>query len=171
MRYLQAVVQNRNYNRYSLENIEALITARGAFCKAEVKEQPTATPTTTNPSNRQTLGKVSVTAGQTNDNVSININGGKVESSGRYILNVEIVNKSGQSFGFVPIFAKTTNAEGKTVSSQFISASGKNVVNAGETAKGTLSVFQQPWRDTGDQGLVWQVTESTGGGRVFRIPF
>ena len=171
VRYLQAVVQNRNYNRYSLENIEALITARGAFCKAEVKAQPTATPTTTNPSNRQTLGKVSVTAGQTNDNVSININGGKVESSGRYILNVEIVNKSGQSFGFVPIFAKTTNAEGKTVSSQFISASGKNVVNAGETAKGTLSVFQQPWRDTGDQGLVWQVTESTGGGRVFRIPF
>jgi predicted Zn-dependent protease len=171
VRYLQAVVQNRNYNRYSLENIEALITARGAFCKAEVKEQPTATPTTTNPSNRQTLGKVPVTAGQTNDNVSININGGKVESSGRYILNVEIVNKSGQSFGFVPIFAKTTNAEGKTVSSQFISASGKNVVNAGETAKGTLSVFQQPWRDTGDQGLVWQVTESTGGGRVFRIPF
>ena len=171
VRYLQAVVQNRNYNRYSLENIEALITARGAFCKAEVKEQPTATPTTTNPSNRQTLGKVSVTAGQTNDNVSININGGKVESSGRYILNVEIVNKSGQSFGFVPIFAKTTNAEGKTVSSQFISASGKNVVNAGETAKGTISVFQQPWRDSGDQGLVWQVTESTGGGRVFRIPF
>jgi hypothetical protein len=173
VRYLQAAVQNRNYNRYSLENIEALIAARGAFCKAEAKDPPSKdTPTpTSKPSNKPTLGKVAVVAGQTNDNVSININGGKVESSGRYIMNVEIVNNSSQSFGFVPIFAKTTNADGKTVSSQFISASGKNVVNAGETAKGTLSVFQQPWRDTGDQGLVWQVTESTGGGRVFRIPF
>lgn len=173
VRYLQAAVQNRNYNRYSLENIEALIAARGAFCKSEAKDpRPTDAPTpTSKPSNKPTLGKVAVVAGQTNDNVSININGGKVESSGRYIMNVEIVNNSSQSFGFVPIFAKTTNADGKTVSSQFISASGKNVVNAGETAKGTLSVFQQPWRDTGDQGLVWQVTESTGGGRVFRIPF
>ena len=174
VRYLQEAVQNRNYNRYSIENIEALIAARGAFCKSEVKENqsvPTSTPATPNPSDKKpVLGQVSVVAGQTNDNVSININGGKVESSGRYILNVEIINNSKEPFGFVPIFVEVTNAEGKKVSAQFISASGKNLVNAGETAKATLSIFRQPWRD-GDQGLVWKITENTGGGRVFRIPF
>ncbi|MEY3304925.1 MAG: hypothetical protein RLZZ139_3298, partial [Cyanobacteriota bacterium] len=71
VRYLQAAVQNRNYNRYSLENIEALIAARGAFCKSEAKDsRPTDAPTpTSKPSNKPILGKVAVVAGQTNDNV------------------------------------------------------------------------------------------------------
>jgi len=77
-------------------------------------------------------------------------------------MNVEIVNNGKESFGFVPIFAQVTNAEGKKVSSQFISASGKNVVNAGETAKGTLSVFKPafrsyfPEKEIKTQNLCWE---------------
>ncbi|PZO43238.1 MAG: hypothetical protein DCF19_04595 [Pseudanabaena frigida] len=174
VRYLQAIIANRNYNRYSLEKIEALAAARGELlCAVDKTELDPKPPSIKKPEENKLIpGDVPLKALLTKEDVTISINGAKVISSGNYVLNLEITNNSKDDFAFVPAFAKVANAEGKRVSTAFTSKADKLLlVTPNETVKANFAIYQQPWRPNASQDLILEIKEVTKGTRVFRIPF
>lgn len=135
-------------------------------------DPPSAPPAAAAPSPQRTVGDVALAANQVLDNVQIRLDGAHVNTSGSYTTSFVVENRSDSTFGFVPVFSSIEDATGQPVTARITLDSGSTgIVDPGGTVRGQISIFDRPWNESGQQGLVLVVKESTTGGRTFRIPF
>jgi hypothetical protein len=129
-------------------------------------------PTGSRNTRQRTVGETTLVATQTLDEVEIQFNGATVSSSGSFITNFTIANRSSSVFGFVPVFASVEDASGQPVTAKIKLNDGENgMLDPGASVQGQVQVLNHPWNESGTQGLVLVVKEGTTGGRVFRMPF
>lgn len=129
----------------------------------------TAAPTTR--TNRPPVSDIALAARQELNAVTIQFDGGQVNSAGSYEVNVIVENNSDRPFAFVPVFVKVQTADGEDVSARFsFEDPNHTAAEPGETLRGKLRVLGQDWQSSGSQGLTLVIREGTTGGRVFRIP-
>jgi hypothetical protein len=122
--------------------------------------------------NKPSAGEVALAATQTLGNVDVNLDGAYVNTSGRFIANLTIQNRSDRNFGFVPLFAKVQDANGQNVPARVSVDTNTNaVVSPGKSMKAQVYVLGKRWNNTGSQNLILTIKEGSTGGRTFRIPF
>lgn len=120
--------------------------------------------------NKPSAGEVALAATQTLGNVDVNLDGAYVNTSGRFIANLTIQNRSDRNFGFVPLFAKVQDANGQDVPAR-VSVDTNAVVSPGKSMKAQVYVLGKRWNNTGSQNLILVIKEGSTGGRTFRVPF
>ncbi|GBE94518.1 M48 family metalloprotease [Nostoc cycadae] len=176
--YLEGLIKSNNYNRYAFEGVkkhqEIQNLIQGIAPSQDSKpaaSQPAKKPPKGKPNSRTkpTRGIVAIAAGLTRDNIEIRIDGGKVESDRNFTINFIVENRSDRAFAFVPLYAEVVTESGKKLKTRFSSAQAQ--VPAGGSIKGEVQVLGQSWNSQGSQNLTLVIKESTGGGRIFRIPF
>ncbi|MBD2453102.1 M48 family metalloprotease [Nostoc sp. FACHB-87] len=176
--YLENLIQSNNYNRYAFEGVkkhkeiqDLIQGVTPSIATTNPGSQPDEKPpkANLNPGSKPTRGVVAIASGQTRDNVEIRIDGGKVESNRNFTINFIVENRSDRPFAFVPLYAEVVTESGKKLKTRFSSAQAQ--VPAKGTIKGEVQVLGQTWNSQGSQNLTLVIKESTGGGRIFRIPF
>lgn len=118
-------------------------------------------------------GAVPLVAAQTLDGVTIRIDGAHVNTSGTFIANLVIENRSDRTFGFVPVYgAYVENSWGQDITSRVsLGNSSEPVIGPGQRLTGQLFILGQRWKADDAQNLVLIVQEGTTGGRTFQISF
>jgi len=188
IRYLENLIQRNGYNRYAYEGMKKHQEIQNKIKKLspeESQDKPAgdhtqlqgenSSPVQSSPQstqNSRTIGNVPLAASQTRNNVAIRLEGANVSRSGSFTANLLIENRSDRSFGFLPLFVKVINSEGESVPVKIsFETEGDGIVQPGDRLAAKLFVFGQPWRNAASQNLTLIITEGTGGGRLFRIPF
>jgi serine/threonine protein kinase len=145
---------------------QAAILPRHSQSNTPAVSRPSPSPTTT-------AGAVPLVAAQTIDGVTIRIDGAHVNTSGTFIANLVIENRSDRTFGFVPVYgAYVESPWGQDITSRVsFGNSSEPVVEPGSRLTGQLFILGQRWKADGDQNLVLIVQEGTTGGRTFQISF
>ncbi|MBD2494001.1 hypothetical protein [Nostoc sp. FACHB-280] len=172
------LIKSNNYNRYAFEGVkkhkeiqDLIQGVTPSIATTNPGTQPDEKPPkgNLNTGSKPTRGAVAIAAVQTRDNVEIRIDGGKVESARNFTINFIVENRSDRPFAFVPLYAEVVTESGKKLKTRFSSAQAQ--VPAKGTIKGEVQVLGQTWNSQGSQNLTLVIKESTGGGRIFRIPF
>jgi hypothetical protein len=121
---------------------------------------------------QRTVGEVALAGDQMLNNVQLRLEGAHVNNTGSYTANFVVENRSQSDFGFVPVFANLEDSAGQSVTARITLEEGSSgVIPPGETVRGQIYVLNRPWNESGQQGLVLIIKESTTGGRTFRLPF
>lgn len=135
-------------------------------------DSPAAAAPALPPSASMPQGNVALGGGQTVNDVTMRIDGAYVQNSGSYIANLVIDNRSDRTFGFVPLFARVKDEEGRDVRVRLrFDVQGDIVVRPGESLRGELFVINRQWNPGSAQGLTLFVREGTTGGREFEMSF
>ncbi|MGJ3247789.1 MAG: protein kinase domain-containing protein [Elainellaceae cyanobacterium] len=116
-------------------------------------------------------GRVALTAAQAAGGVQISLDGAYINRSGSYVANLIIKNESDRPFGFVPLFARVQDTQGRDVQSRVSLSGTDELVRPGETLRGQVFILGRRWDDSGDQNLMFIINEGTSGGRLFQIRF
>jgi serine/threonine-protein kinase len=117
-------------------------------------------------------GATPLSVEQTLDNVSIQLNGVRVSSNGTFTASVVVQNRSDRKFGFVPLFARVTDAEGNEVRSRLSFVGVEDAIaEPGEVLRGEVYFLNRQWNRSGNQNLALVIQEGTTGSRNFNIPF
>lgn len=117
-------------------------------------------------------GDVALSAAQTLSDVSVRIDGARVNPWGTYVANIQVENRSSRPFGFVPLFAEIRDASGQRVSSRMtFHSSNDAMVNPGEMLQGEVYLLDRYWNNSGAQDLTLVIREGTSGNRNFYVQF
>ncbi|HEY9662247.1 MAG TPA: hypothetical protein V6C65_27645, partial [Allocoleopsis sp.] len=117
-------------------------------------------------------GNVNLSAGQTVNNVSIRLNGARVNPGGTFVANLQVDNQSDRSFGFVPLFAEVRDASGHPVESRVLFHGSEDAMVApGENIQGEVYLLDRYWNTAGNQNLTLVIREGTSGNRNFYVQF
>lgn len=117
-------------------------------------------------------GDVALSAAQTLNDVSVRLDGARVNPWGTYVATVQVENQSSRPFGFVPLFAEIRDANGQRVASRMtFHGSNDAMVNPGETLRGEVYLLDRYWNNSGAQDLTLVIREGTSGNRSFYVQF
>lgn len=117
-------------------------------------------------------GNVNLSAGQTVNNVSIRLNGARINPGGTFVANLQVDNQSDRSFGFVPLFAEVRDASGHPVESRVLFHGSEDAMVApGENIQGEVYLLDRYWNTAGNQNLTLVIREGTSGNRNFYVQF
>jgi serine/threonine protein kinase/tetratricopeptide (TPR) repeat protein len=133
------------------------------------------------PSNRLALnrsssgvspGNVPLSVTQTLNEVSVRLNGARVNPRGTFVATILVENDSDRPFGFVPLFAEVRDSAGQTVSSRVTFNGARDAMVApGEQLQGEIYLLDRLWNEAGSQDLTLVIREGTSGSRSFHVPF
>jgi predicted Zn-dependent protease len=185
--YLESLIRRNGYNRYAYEGVKTHQDMQNRL-KGLPPDESQNTVVATQPqlqggrssspsasanapaANSAGTSNSSVIAAQTRDSVTIRLENVRVSPSGTLTANLIIENQSDRPFGFVPLFAKVTDADNRPLSARIsFNTSGDVLVPAGDRLEGQLSVFGHAQRGSASQDWILTITEGTSGGRLFRI--
>ncbi|NJR60454.1 MAG: protein kinase [Cyanobacteria bacterium CRU_2_1] len=124
------------------------------------------------PPNTVTRENVALSSIQTLSNVSIWIDGARINPRGTFVANLVVENSSDRSFGFIPLFAEVRDSNGETITARVLFHGSEDaVVEPGESLRGEVYVLDRHWNSSGSQNLTLMIQEGTSGNRRFHIPF
>lgn len=142
---------------------------------------PQPSPAIASPPNRFTLarsstnvtpGNVPLSVAQTLNEVSVRLNGARVNPRGTFVATILVENDSDRPFGFVPLFAEVRDATGQPVSSRVTFNGAQDAMVApGEQLQGEVYLLDRFWNEAGTQDLTLVIREGTSGSRSFNVPF
>jgi Peptidase family M48 len=190
VRYLEEMITRNGYNRYAYEGVASHNKIRNRLKQILAGETPSdkedSTPleqddskvaaSTVEPSNSQAAaqsvtGKQALVVGQTKKDIVVKIDGAYV-SSNSFKANLTIENNSGDTFTFVPGFARVVNSgTGQKLKSAINIKSGSVSISPGGKVTAELLVFGHRWNGSGKQELLLELKEGSVGVRVFRLAF
>lgn len=125
-----------------------------------------------NPGRALSTGSVPLSALQTLNNVSLELDGAWLNPGGTYVANLVFENSSDRAFGFVPLFAEVRDGSGQPIQSRILlRGSEDGVIEPGKTLRGQLFLLDRRWSTAGAQNLTLVIREGTSGNRSFNLPF
>jgi serine/threonine protein kinase len=185
----QSTRSNRGIPSISLAPSESSQAAPTTTAQTVSAPQPTVqsrplpqpSPSIATPPNRFTLarsstnvtpGNVPLSVAQTLNEVSVRLNGARVNPRGTFVATILVENDSDRPFGFVPLFAEVRDATGQPVSSRVTFNGARDAMVApGEQLQGEVYLLDRFWNEAGTQELTLVIREGTSGSRSFNVPF